>query len=131
MRADVAAGARTSLLERAGGDASRIEAEHWVAALRDGEPYARALAEEYLDVLAQSLAILILALDVDRIALGTIVARNTDLLLEPLRERVAAQVWPRLRDTQIVPAALGRRLGAYAGLCTALLELESPASSSA
>lgn len=131
MRADVAAGARTSLVERAGGDAARIGAEHWVEALRAGEPYARALADEFLDMLAQGLAILILSLDLDRIALGTIVARNTDLFLDPLRERVAARVWPRLRDTQIVPAELGERLCAYAGLCTALLELESPTPSSA
>ena len=131
MRADVAAGARTSLVERAGGDPARIAAKHWIEALRASEPYARALADEYLDVLAQALAILILSLDVDCIALGTIVARNTDLLLEPLRERVAARVWPHLRDTRIVAAELGDRLCAYAGLCTALLELESPTPSSA
>jgi glucokinase len=125
LRADVAAGARTSLVERAGGDPARIRAEHWVDALRAGEPYARALADEFLDVLAQGLAILILSLDVDCIALGTIVARNADLFLAPLRERVAARVWPRLRDTRIVPIELGDRLSAYAGLCTALLELES------
>lgn len=131
IRADVAGGARTSIVERAGGDPARASAEHWVAALRAGEPYARALAEEFVDVLAQGLAILILSLDVDRIALGTIVARNPDLFLEPLRARVAERVWPRLRDTRIVPAELGPRLSAYAGLCTALLELESPAPSSA
>jgi glucokinase len=131
MRAEIAAGARTSILERAGGDPAQISAEHWVAALRAGEPYAKGLAEEYLDVLSQALAILILALDLDRIALGTIVARNPDLFLEPLRERVAARVWPRLRDTKLVPIELGARLSAYAGLVTALLELESPTPSSA
>lgn len=131
LRADVAAGARTSLAERAGGDSSRLTAELWVEAVRTGDPYALALFEEYLDVLAQGLAIVILALDVDRIALGTVIARNVDLFLEPLRKRVAARVWPRLRDTRIVPAELGPRLCAYAGLCAALLELESPASSSA
>jgi len=131
IREDVAAGARTSLVERAGGDPARISAEHWVEALRAGEPYAQRLADEYLDVLAHALAILILALDVDRIALGTIVARNADLFLAPLRERVAARIWPRLRDTQIVPIELGARLSAYAGLVTALLELESAKPSSA
>ena len=98
---------------------------HWVEALRAGEGYARELAEEFLDTLAQGLAILVLGLDLERIALGTIIARNPDLFLEPLRARFAARVWPRLRDTLIVPAALGGRLPHYAGLCTALLELES------
>jgi len=47
----------TSLVERAGGDPARISAEHWVEALRAAEPYAQRLANEYLDVLAQALAI--------------------------------------------------------------------------
>jgi glucokinase len=124
---EIAAGAHTSLAKRAG----RVTAEHWVAAVREGDRYSRALADEYLDVLAQGLAIMILSLDLDRIALGTIIARNPDLFLEPLRERVSQRVWPRLRDTRIVAAELGERLCAYAGLVTALLELESPVLSSA
>ena len=131
MRADVAAGARTSLLERAGGDPARLSAKLWLEAVRAGDSYALALSEEYLDVLAQGLAIMVLSLDLDCIALGTIVARNADLLLEPLRARVAARLWPHLRDTRIVPIELGERLSAYAGLCTALLALESPLPSSA
>ncbi|HTO07126.1 MAG TPA: ROK family protein [Myxococcota bacterium] len=130
MRAELAAGTRSRILDHAGGDPHAARPEHWIMALREGDPYARALADSYLDVLAQGIAILILALDLDRIGLGTMVARNPELLLEPLRERVYRRVWPRLRDTQLVPAALGPRLSAYAGLSTALLELESPASSS-
>ena len=131
MRAELGAGRRSRILDHAGGDPRAARPEHWIAALREGDAYARALADEYLEVLAQGIAILILALDLDRISLGTMVARNVELLLAPLRERVYARVWPRLRDTQLVPAELGARLSAYAGLSTALLELESPASSSA
>ena len=131
MRADVARGAADGIARRAGGDLARVRPELWIEALRAGDSYARALADEYLDVLAQGLAILVQALDVDRIAMGTILARNADLLLGPLRERFDARVWPRLRDTRLVPAELGPRLSAYAGLCTAALELESPGSSSA
>ncbi len=127
LRADVAAGATTSLAS----DSAGLSAERWVAAVRGGDAYALAVFEEYLDVLAQGLAIVILSLDVDCIALGTIVSRNPDLFLGPLRARVNDRVWPRLRDTRIVPAELGERLCAYAGLCTALLELESPTFSSA
>jgi len=130
MRADVARGAAEGIAQRAGGDPGRIRAELWIDALRAGDPYARVLADEFLDTLAQGLAIVVQALDVDCIALGTIIARNADLLLPPLRERFDARVWPRLRDTRLVPAELGARLSAYAGLCAAALELESPASSS-
>ena len=131
LREELGGGVRSSIMELAGGDSRNARAEHWIEALRTGDAYARKLADEFVDVLAQGIAILILALDLDCVALGTIIARNPDLLLEPLRAQVYERVWPRLRDTKIVPTQLGARLFAYAGLCTALLELESPTSSSA
>jgi glucokinase len=131
LREEIGAGARTKILELAGGKVESVRPEHWIEALVAGDAYAKSLAEEYLDVLATGIAILIQLLDLDRISLGTILARNQELLLEPLRARVYERVWPRLRDTQLVPAALGERLCAYAGLTVALLELESPTSSSA
>jgi glucokinase len=122
IRADVAAGTRTAIADLAGGDPARINARLWIAALRAGDAYAAKLREEYLDRLAQALALLVVGLDADCIALGTIIARNPDLFLDPLRARFAAQVWARLRDTRIVCGELGERLPAYAGLVTALLE---------
>jgi glucokinase len=130
IREDMRAGVKTALTELVRGDPSRVSARLWVEALRAGDRYAERLREEWLDRLAQGIAILVLGLDTDCIALGTIVARNTDLFLEPLRERVAARVWARLRDTRIVAGELGERLPAYAGLCTALLDpLEASAAS--
>jgi glucokinase len=126
IRADVAAGTRTAIADLAGGDPARINARLWTQALRAGDAYAARLREEYLDRLAQALALLALGLDADCIALGTIVARNPDLFLDALRARFAAQVWPRLRDTRLVCGELGERLPAYAGLCTALLEPFGP-----
>ena len=131
IRDDVRAGAKTAIRELVAGDLARISARVWIEALRAGDAYAAGLREEYLDRLAQAIAILVLGLDTDCIALGTIVAHNTDLFLEPLRERVAARVWPRLRDTRIVAGELGDRLPAYAGLCTALLEPLGASGSSA
>ena len=122
IREDIASGARTAIAELEGGDPGRISARLWIQALRAGDAYAGRLREEYLDRLAQALALLVVGLDVDRIALGTIVARNPDLFLDALRERFAARVWTRLRDTRIVCGELGERLPAYAGLCAALLE---------
>ena len=118
----------SSIRERVGGDLRRVSARVWVDALRAGDAYAKRLHEEWLDRLAQALAIVVIGLDVDRVALGTIVAHNPELFLEPLRARVAARVWPHLRDTEIVAGELGDRLPAYAGLCTALLEPLAPVS---
>ncbi len=122
IREDLAAGARTSIRDLVVGDPARVNAHVWVEALRAGDAYATRLHEEWLDRLAQGIAIVALSLDPDCIALGTIVARNVDIFLEPLRERVFERVWEHLRDTRIVAGELGERLPAYAGLCTALLD---------
>jgi glucokinase len=130
LRTDTTSGA-AELAARAGVDRAKLRAEHWVAALRQGDSYATALADEYLDTLAQAVAILIQGFDFDAIAFGTIVARNTDLLLEPLRARVATRVWARLATTRLEPAQLGKRLPSYAGLCAAMLDPVSGSLSSA
>ena len=58
----------------------------------------------------------------ERVILGTIAAAaGEELCLAPLRQQVTAHVWPVLgRGVEIVPAALGRELPDYAGLCVAL-----------
>jgi glucokinase len=131
IREDLAGGAKSSIRDLVSGDLRRISARTWVEALRAGDRYALDLREEWLDRLAQAIAILVLALDTDTIALGTIVAYNPELFLEPLRERVARRIWPHLRDTRVVAGELGERLPAYAGLCTALLEPPAPSAGSA
>lgn len=131
IREELKAGAKSLIGELVGGDLARVNARVWVDALRAGDAYAARLRDEYVDRLAQGIAILVLGLDTDCIALGTVVARNTDLFLPPLRARVAERIWPRLRDTRIVPGELGERLPAYAGLCTALLDPPTASGSSA
>jgi glucokinase len=123
MRQDAARGEARAILELAGGDPRRIDARHWVDAIRSGVPYALALREEFLDHLAHGLAILVLALDPRRVLLGTLVRENPDLFLDSLRERLRARLWPPLQDVEIEAAALGPRLPAYAGLSVAALGL--------
>jgi len=131
IRAELEAGAKSAIRDLVGGDLARVSARTWTDALRAGDAYAERLRDEWLERLAQALAIVLIGLDVDRIALGTIVERNPDLFLEPLRARVAERVWPQLRDAAIVAGELGERLPAYAGLCTALLEPPEASPSSA
>ena len=120
IREAVAAGQATAITELAGGEPDAIDAELWVRALRAGDAYARALGEEYLDHLAQGLAILLATLDLDRVVLGTIIRENADLFLGPLTERVRARTRAELHDAELVVGALGRELPAYAALSAAL-----------
>ncbi len=119
---DAARGAAAAILELAGGDPMRISAQHWVEALRAGDDYAERLRHDFLDALAQGLAILIPIFDPEAILLGTIVRENPDLFVGELRQRVQERVWPSLHAVRIEPAHLGPRLPAYAALCVAALE---------
>ena len=121
IREDLERGRGARILELAG-EAKEINARHWVAAVREGDAYAEELRAEFVDHLAQGLALILLGLDVECFVLGTIVQQNADLFLPELRERVAERVWPVLRDVEIVAGELGARLPAYAALSVAELD---------
>jgi glucokinase len=116
-----AAPPRGRVAELAGG-ASGVTPEHVVAAAREGDAWARAEFDRWLDYVARGIAVVAFAVAPQRILLGTIaVAAGEALCFEPLRERVRALVWPGLHEhLDIVPAALGEELGDLAGICAAL-----------
>ncbi len=116
---DLARGERTLLRELCGGEPSRASAKLWLQAVRAGDAYALRLLDEWVAHLAQGLAIVVMALDPERILLGTIVERNPDVLLERVRAAVRASTWSELHGVEILPAALGSALPAYAALSVA------------
>ena len=71
--------------------------------------------------LARAIVWIAFALAPDVVVLGTIAtAAGEDLCFAPLREQVAARVWPQLgRDLSIVPAGLGEDRAELAGICAA------------
>jgi len=106
----------------AGGEASALLPEHVVEAARAGDPWAAATFGTWLDDLAQGLVSIVMLLEPRRIVLGTIaVAAGEALCFTPLRERLAAKLWPHQAERlELVPAALGSRLPERAGLAVAL-----------
>jgi glucokinase len=122
LQAEARAGRARGVLERAGGEPERISARTWVEALRAGDAEALAVREQFLDRTAQVLAMVLIALDPERIVLGTIVRENADLFLDELRSRAHARVWPELHDVGIAPSELGSRLPALAALSVAALD---------
>lgn len=130
LRREAAAGRADSLLERVGGDPEQLDARLWAAALHEGDATAWRIADEFLDVLAQGLASVVMSFDPDRIVLGTVVRENASLLLPPLRELTRSRVWKPLRDVEIVGGALGRELPARAALAVAALPALDQAESS-
>jgi glucokinase len=121
IREEIAAGLPTQILELAQGEPARVTAQLWTQAIRAGDPYALELREEFLDCLAQAVATLITTLDPECVVLGTIVAANPDLFLDPLRERVRAATWREFHRVSLEPAQLGARLPYWAAASAALL----------
>ncbi len=111
----------TRVARLAAADGSPIRPEHLLAAAREGDGFARAELGRWLDHLALGLVPLVMAFDPARVVLGTIaVAAGEALCFEPLRERVAARIWPhQAARLEIVPAALGDALPERAALAVA------------
>jgi predicted NBD/HSP70 family sugar kinase len=122
MREELAGEVTSVILDLAGGDPAAVSAETWVEAIRAEDQYALGLREEYLDHLAQGLAIVVMTLDLERIVLGTIIRNNLELLLEPLKERLRSRVWAPQREVDLRGGELGPRMPAYAALCVAELD---------
>jgi len=112
----------SDVLSRAGGDREAIRPEHLVSAARDGDSFARGEFERWLDYLARGIVPLVMALEPERIILGTIAtAAGKSLCFDPLRERVCAALWSQQAERlSIVPAQLGEELPQRAGLAVAL-----------
>ena len=111
---------KDSACVRLAGGPEQVQPVHVLEAAREGDAFARAEIDAYVGALAEGLAGTIFALGPEVIVLGTIVTAGQDLMLGPLRERVAERVWPILRErTRIVVSELGERLPALAALCVA------------
>lgn len=126
IRADLGAGRPSRIAQLAAGDPARISARLWVEAIRAGDAYASELQHEFVEDVAQALAMLVMLLDPDLIALGTIVQLNPDLFLAPIRARTHERIWPAQRDVRIVAGQLGDQLPARAALCVASLADSEP-----
>jgi glucokinase len=70
VREEIAAGAKTSILDLAGGDPARVNTSLVDAAYRAGDPYARALWDEVAELLGTAIAGLVTVLNPARLILG-------------------------------------------------------------
>jgi len=108
-------------LRSAAGSPEVIGAEHLLAAARGGDSMALAILTETTGYLARGIANLVFILNPQIIILGTIARHAGDLMLVPLRARVAELCWPVLvKGLEIVPSPLGLRSEELSGLAVAL-----------
>jgi glucokinase len=107
--------------ELAGGNL-RVGPEALVAAAREGDAFARAELQRWVEQLGRGVVALLFTLAPEAIVLGTIaVAAGEELCFAPLRKFVRAHAWPLLtKRLAILPAALGASLPYHAAIGVAL-----------
>lgn len=103
------------------GTASTITARDVGIALASGDPLAERIVGETGLRLGEALAILVDLLNPERIVLGGLALRLGEALLGPARLRVQQEALQQSSDVcEIIPAALGERIGDVAALCVAM-----------
>lgn len=109
------------LVEESGGDTKNLTVSAIARAATRGDALATEFWQRFLDRLAQGVGIVVMTYNPRAIIMGTIAIHLGDLLLVPLRERLACYAWPQaLRHLTIRPSALGTRIGDLGALAVAI-----------
>jgi glucokinase len=90
-------------------------------AAQAGDAVARSILRRSGERLGQTLAMLLDVLNPQRIVLGGLAWRMGEPLLEPMRRMMEREALPQtLRACEVVPAALGEKIGDVAAMCVAM-----------
>ena len=94
-------------------------------AARDGVEYAVKLWDEMCLRDAQAFGMLMNIFNPERIVLGTLAYAAGDFFMAPVKKYLPDFAWKEtLQDCELVPSALKREIGSYAGIAGALYELK-------
>lgn len=101
-------------------EAVQITAQKIAECAYNGDELSREIYRESGHYLGKGLALLIDLLNPERIVIGSIFGRCRDLLEPPMLEVIEKETLPEARAVcEIVPAALGEKIGDYAALAVA------------
>lgn len=92
---------------------------------RHGDPEARRVVDSSAEHLGRGIALLVDLLNLEMVVLGSLAVRAGDLFLSIVREVVTREALPGTAAAcQVVPAALGGKIGDVAALCAALYRMQ-------
>ncbi len=121
LRARIAAGARSRVLELAGGNPERIDFRALVAAAREGDALATEFWTEFIERLAQGIGTILMFFNPSAVLLGTIAIHTGEFLLVPLHAALPRYAWSLSRKgVRITPSVLGERIGDLAAIAVAI-----------
>lgn len=99
------------------GDVEKINAKVVADAAGQGDPFAREIFDISSRYLGAGLSILIDILNPELIVIGSIYARNEDMMRPVMEKVIAREALPLASEVcKVVPAALGESIGDYAAL---------------
>lgn len=109
------------IIRFAGGKLEDIDLVALEKAVRINDEYAVKLWDEMCLRNAQAFGILLNTLNPEKIILGTLAWAAGDLFMEPVRRYLPRFAWKEcIEACELVPSALKREIGSYAGLAGAL-----------
>lgn len=104
-------------------DLDNITAESIAKALEQGDPYAQRIFDQVAEKLGHGLAFLIDILNPQMIVIGSIYARQEQVLREKMLEVIRREALPQSAGMcKICPPALGEKIGDYAAITVGLMK---------
>ncbi len=120
LRHEIEAGQESSILQFADNDINKIDMLALEQAVRAGDAYALAIWEETTEIHARAIGSLICTLNPEKVVLGTFAWAIGDLFMQPILEKLPQYAWPEMLSVcEVVPSALQRKIGSYAGIAAA------------
>lgn len=103
----------SAILKLCGGDMEKLEAKHIFDAVKLGDEAAGELFSNYAEYLAEGIANIINILQPELICIGGGVSKAGDMLLEPVKEKVAGKIFSKnsAKNTDIKLARLDNDAG--------------------
>ena len=128
VREELADNPDTAILKFADNDPEKIDMIAVEKAVRANDPYACALWEEMSLRNAQAMGMFINIFNPEKIILGTLAWAVGDLYTDPIKKHLPRFCWAEpMAKCEIVPSALRRDIGSYAGIAAALNYLKENA----
>lgn len=110
-----------SMIVKCAGTLDNIDMKALQDAVEAGDEFAMNYWDEMIENNAHAMGVLVNTLNPSKIILGTFAWASGDLFMAPLKERIKNYCWKEsLATCELVPSALRRDIGYYAGAAVAL-----------
>lgn len=121
LREELRKNRKSLILEEAGGEVEKVGVRELLSAAKKSDPFALEVWEAYIERLAQGIGIVLQTLDPDAIVLGTIAAKNKEMVMHPLKQALPHYAWEApLAHCRIKPSIINQEIDQLGPLALAI-----------